>query len=81
MKKTEFSKTDLDKKIKLVLENGYYIDKRETPAFSIDLYSLNGFFVEVLYSTVNKWVEDIEVVENQTILDLYLQEIQLHELF
>ena len=81
MKKSEFKDTDLDKKIKLVLENGYYVDKRETPTFSIDLYSLDGFFVEVLYSTTNKWVEDIEIVENKNTLDIYLQEIQLHELF
>ena len=81
MKKSEFKKTDLDKKIQTVLENGYYIDKRETTDFSIDFYSLDGFFVEVLYSSTNKWIEDIEVVENQLILDLYLKEIELNELY
>ena len=81
VKKSEFKKTDLDKKIQIVLENGYYIDKRETRDFSIDLYSLDSFFIEVLYSSVNKWIEDIEVVDNQMILDLYLKEIQLNELY
>lgn len=81
MRKSEFKKADLDKKIQLVLENGHYIDKRETLDYSIDLYSLYGFFVEILYSSTNKWIEEIEILENQIILDSYLQEIQLNELF
>lgn len=48
---------------------------REYYNYSINLYSLYDFFVEVCYSPQENKIEKIEVLESEKTLDLYIDKM------
>lgn len=73
--KTKFNKLSLNAKGEYVFQEGKYIGMREYYNHSINLYSLNDFFVEVWYSPGENKIEKIEVLESEKTLDLYIDKM------
>ncbi len=73
--KTKFNKLSLNAKGEWVFQEGKYIGLREYYNYSINLYSLYDFFVEVWYSPTDNKIEKIEVLESEKTLDLYIDKM------
>jgi len=73
--KTKFKKLSINAKGELVFQEGKYIGMREYYNYSINLYSLYNFFVEVWYSPGENKIEKIEVLESEKTLDLYIDKM------
>ena len=73
--KTKFKKLSIYLKGEYVFQEGKYIGVREYYNHSINLYSLNDFFVEVWYSPTENKIEKIEVLESEKTLDLYIDKM------
>lgn len=54
----EFRKLDLDHRCEAIWEWGFYISRNKTDKINKVLYSLNGFFTEMVLS-----IEDNKVIE------------------
>lgn len=68
-------------KHKVVEEKGDYIMHRRHLTFNVELFQLNGFYVEVCRSMATNQIYWIECRDNNFVFDKYLQSIQLEELF
>lgn len=73
--KTKFQKLSLNAKGEWVFQEGQYIGMREYYNYSINLYTLYDFFVEVWYSPDENKIEKIEVLESEKTLDLYIDKM------
>jgi len=73
--KTKFNKLSLNAKGEWVFQEGKYIGMREYYNYSINLYSLYDFFVEIWYSPGNNKIEKIELLKDEKTLDLYIDKM------
>lgn len=73
--KNRFKELAKLQKGELVFQEGRYIGMREYYNYSINLYSLYDFFVEVWYSPDENKIEKIEVLESEKTLDLYIDKM------
>ena len=73
--KHKFRNLDIDRKGEYVFQEGKYIGMREYYNYSINLYSLYDYFVEVWYSPNENKIEKIEVLESEKTLYLYIDKM------
>ena len=70
--KEVFSILEINAKANLIWGHGKYIASRTYYNYSISLYSLSGFFVEVGVFDNSKEIEKIEVFDTSNRLKLYM---------
>jgi len=75
--KEEFDELTFDEKINSLHRYGVYLMSRKVHGYYINLYGLFGTYVEVWYTESNDEVCRIEIVNDDSILDLYLERITL----
>ncbi len=73
--KTKFNKLSIYLKGEYVFREGKYIGMGKYYNHSINLYSLNDFFVEVWYSPGENKIEKIELLKDEKTLDLYIDKM------
>jgi hypothetical protein len=67
-----FKDYSLSEKFDLINQKGKYLGVREYYNHFINLYLVDDTFIEVWYFQAENKIEKIEIVEDQKILDLYI---------
>jgi hypothetical protein len=80
MKVEEFKKLYPRRQRQLVVERGVPLGKRESQRFSIYLYGLHGFYVEVYFFNESGEYSTLRPFEEVDKLAPYLQQIDIQEL-
>jgi hypothetical protein len=80
MKVEEFKKLHPRRQRQLVVETGVPLGKRESNRFSIYLYGLHGFYVEVYFFKESGEYSTLRPFEEVDKLTPYLQQINIQEL-
>lgn len=80
MQKSIFYDLSLNTRAEYVWLYGSYVISRSFYNYTISLYAINGFFVEVWYLPNNNELRKVEIVEDEKILDLYLDNIDITEM-
>jgi hypothetical protein len=78
--KENFNNLSLNKKGEILFSKGSYIAVRNYYNYKVQLYSLNGFYIEVWYHPKLNSIDKIETLENEKNLNLYLPDIEILEL-
>lgn len=76
----DFKTLDDFQKATALVEGGVLIGKRNLMFYLVFLYQVDGFYVEVLYSTQSKKVHKFRAFENTDLLAPYLLQIDISEL-
>lgn len=79
MKVEEFKKLHPRRQRQLVVENGVPLGKRESTRYSIYLYGLHGFYVEVYFFKESGEYSTLRPFDDVDKLAPYLQQIDIHE--
>lgn len=74
MNKSNFQKLPEGEKVSLVMDKGKQISRRKVSNYFVSLYSLEEFMVEVWYHSRTNKIENVEIVEDHTIIDKYIDE-------
>lgn len=61
MNSDAFKKLDLDQRYDYLLEWGFFIGRRATPELNMALYSLNGYFAEMILDGKSGRIENVIV--------------------
>ena len=78
----EFSGFNLRSRLQLLQLDGVFLGSRTVgDAYEVQLYHAYGSFIEALFCKTRKEYVRVEPVPNAAILELYLQEIDIGELF
>lgn len=73
----EFIKLDLNSKFELLSNEGLFVGNRVYYNHRVNLYSLNGYFVEVHYSPVENKIDTINVADDEKVINGYTGNIQI----
>ncbi|MFU8844014.1 MAG: hypothetical protein ACNA7V_09435 [Bacteroidales bacterium] len=77
----DFQNLTEDLKSYVLLNNGQHVAERAYGIYSIQLYSVYGFFVEVYYLPGSDEIDQIISVNSDEILDLYLESIDVSDIY
>jgi hypothetical protein len=80
MTREDFSKMKLEEKLETVKAHGRFITSRYHLSFEVLLYAIDNFLVEVWKRAGLNYIQWIEVVNSQAVLDRYLGNINLDDL-
>ena len=77
----DFQNLTEDLKSYVLLNNGQHIAERNYSIYSIQLYAVYGFFVEVYYLPGSDEIDQILAVNSDEVLELYLADIDITDLY
>lgn len=77
----DFQNLTEDLKSYVLLNNGQHVAERNYGIYSIQLYAVYGFFVEVYYLPGSDEIDQIVAVRSREILDLYLDNIDITDIY
>ncbi len=77
----DFQNLTEDLKSYVLLNNGQHIAERNYSIYSIQLYAVYGFFVEVYYLPGSDEIDQILAVNSDEVLELYLEDINITDLY
>lgn len=77
----DFQNLTEDLKSYVLLNNGSHVAERSYGIYSIQLYAVYGFFVEVYYLPGSDEIDQILAVNSNEILDLYLASIDVSDIY
>jgi hypothetical protein len=81
MTKEEFRKLKLSGRYTELKSNGVHLASRDFNGYFVHLFSLNDFYVEVWILIGLGQIRWIEIQENQSQIDLYIDKLDLGDLF
>jgi hypothetical protein len=73
----EFKKLSIEQKLELVKARGDFVASRLYPGFNVHLFALDGFFIEVWKRVGLDYIQWIEVVNSDSTINSYLDNINL----
>ena len=73
-KKSNFQKLPEGEKAALVLDKGKQISRRKVSNYFVSLYTFDEFMVEIWYHSRTNKIERVEIVEDHSIIDKYIDE-------
>lgn len=71
----DFEKLTLNERADYVWQHAKYINNRSYYGYSINLYGLNGTYIEVWYFENTQQIEKVEVLKNEKIIEQYLKQL------
>ncbi|MCD4789047.1 MAG: hypothetical protein K8R37_03520 [Bacteroidales bacterium] len=77
----DFQNLTEDLKSYVLLNNGQHVAERNYGIYSIQLYCVYGFFVEVYYLPGSDEIDQILALNSDEILDLYLESIDISNIY
>lgn len=80
MKLVDFQSISQDKQVAILYQDGVYIGKKKIEKFTVLLYQLESFYVELFYLSYRKRIQKIRVTDSTSILDPYLEQIEIEYL-
>lgn len=78
MTKTDFSGLNRSEKFLLLRDLGKHLANRKHSGFIVSLFEFEGFYVEVWKRVGLDYVDYIEVVNDNSILEQYLDDLDLN---
>jgi hypothetical protein len=75
-----FAKMSKTEQVCQVLKLGKELLSRSESGFSISLYLISGFFVEIWYSAPGRQIDQIKLITNKQLMRNYEKEIDLDEM-
>ena len=70
--KTQFKRLSEGEKAARTLNDGKQISRRKINNYYVNLYSLQDFMVEIWYNTARNQIEKVEIIEDTSIIDKYI---------
>ena len=80
MKLSQFHQLTFDEKVHTIYDHGVYIGKRKREGYTILLYQVAGFYVEVVYKKYRYVILNLESFDSTELLQPYLDAIDLEAL-
>jgi len=77
----DFQNLTEDLKSYVLLNNGQHVAERGYGIYSIQLYAVYGFFVEVYYLPGSDEIDQIVAVHSDEVLNLYLENIDITDAY
>jgi hypothetical protein len=77
MKLSQFQQLTFDEKVHTIYDHGVYIGKRKGNGYTILLYQVAGFYVEVVYKKYRNVILNLESFDSTDLLQPYLDAIDL----
>jgi hypothetical protein len=77
----DFQNLTEDLKSYVLLNNGQHVAERSYGIYSIQLYVVYGFFVEVYYLPGSDEIDQIVAVHSDEVLNLYLENISITDAY
>ena len=74
MTKEDFNKLSLPEKGMVLISEGKHLTQVKKGNILLNLYSLDNFFVEVYYSILSDKINKIEIVNDLSIIDQYIDD-------
>ncbi|NLF43907.1 MAG: hypothetical protein GX587_14535 [Bacteroidales bacterium] len=75
-----FKNQSLQEKLEMIFNNGSELYYRSHLYYTIRLYSLGDFFVEVWYLPYSKKIDKVEIISLEDVLHLYRHQFDISEL-
>lgn len=75
-----YKQLPIEEKIELLMRKGDFVMSYEALDHETWLYALEGQLVEIIYSIVFNRIEDIRVIEDNKMIDRYLEGIDITEM-
>jgi hypothetical protein len=69
-----------EEQLSLLYQQGIYIGKKKTTQFTRLLFQLESFYVEIAYSTYRRSIHKMRYSDSTSILDPYLEQVQVEYL-
>jgi hypothetical protein len=76
----EFQQLQEDEQIAVLYDEGVYLGKRREKKQPVLLFQYESFYVEVFYRIYRQYVSKIHLSGNTSILDPYLEQIDVEDL-
>lgn len=76
----QFDSINLEEQRQVVLLKGEYLSSRETTCFAVNLYAVEGFYVEVFFWKRNYELAMVRSFDSVEKLEPYLEEIEISEI-
>ena len=80
MKLCQFQQLTFDEKVHTIYDHGVYIGKRKGTGYTILLYQVAGFYVEIVYKKYRYVILKLESFDSTDLLQPYLDAIDLEAL-
>ena len=77
----DFQNLTEDLKSYVLLNNGHHVAERNYSIYSIQLYAVYGFYVEVFYLPGSDEIDQILAVNSDEVLELYLHSIEIMDIY
>ncbi|OQX78370.1 MAG: hypothetical protein B6D61_05740 [Bacteroidetes bacterium 4484_249] len=77
----DFQNLTEDLKSYVLLNNGKHVAERNYSIYSIQLYAVYGFYVEVYYLPGSDEIDQIIAVNSDEVLELYLESIDVSDIY
>jgi hypothetical protein len=77
----DFQNLTEDLKSYVLLNNGQHVAERNYSIYSIQLYAVYGFYVEVYYLPGSDEIDQILAVNSDEVLELYLESINITDIY
>lgn len=77
----DFQNLTEDLKSYVLLNNGHHVAERNYSIYSIQLYAVYGFYVEVFYLPGSDEIDQILAVNSDEVLELYLDSIEIMDIY
>jgi hypothetical protein len=78
---TEFNKLTHDEQAWYIWNGAIHLNVREVYGYRVNLFSFNGYYIELWYSVYENNIKKIKAFDSQALLAPYLENITLDELF
>lgn len=76
----EFELLPLEEQVNMLYKHSVYIGKKKGKQFTRLLFQLESFYVEIIYSSYRRVIDDIYYSDSTDVLDEYLGQIQVEKL-
>lgn len=77
----DFQNLTEDLKSYVLLNNGQHVAERNYSIYSIQLYAVYGFYVEVYYLPGSDEIDQILAVNSDEVLEMYLDSIDITDIY
>jgi hypothetical protein len=80
MRSVDFQILDLPDQLQIIENKAVFLDHRQSGDYSIELFQVEGFYVEIFFHIIKLNYKRIRVFDDSGFLDPYIDQIDLTEL-
>jgi hypothetical protein len=80
MRMKDFRILQLDEQMDIIEKKGIFLDHRTCESYSVVLFQIDGFYVELFFHVIKLIYKKIRIFEDTTLLDPYINTIDITEL-